>query len=39
MALLNVLIAMLSYRVPKQVMEALKRVDAAYRSNDLLIME
>jgi DNA-binding MurR/RpiR family transcriptional regulator len=37
MSLLNVFIAMLADRVPEQVYESLKRVDDAYRSNDLLI--
>jgi DNA-binding MurR/RpiR family transcriptional regulator len=36
MSLLNVFIAMLADRVPQQVYESLKRVDDAYRSNDLL---
>lgn len=38
-SLLNVLIAALSYRVPEQVMESLRRVDAAYRNNHLLTVE
>jgi DNA-binding MurR/RpiR family transcriptional regulator len=38
MSLLNVFIAMLADRVPEQVYESLKRVDAAYRGNDLLII-
>lgn len=38
MSLLNVFVAMLADRVPEQVYESLKRVDAAYRGNDLLIM-
>jgi DNA-binding MurR/RpiR family transcriptional regulator len=38
-SLLNAFIAALSYRVPEQSMEALRRVDAAYRRGDLLIME
>jgi DNA-binding MurR/RpiR family transcriptional regulator len=37
MSLLNVFVAMLADRVPEQVYESLKRVDAAYRGNDLLI--
>jgi DNA-binding MurR/RpiR family transcriptional regulator len=37
MSLLNVFIAMLADRVPGQVYESLKRVDEAYRSNDLLV--
>jgi DNA-binding MurR/RpiR family transcriptional regulator len=38
-SLLNVFIAALSYRVPEQVMEALRRVDAMYRTHDLLYVE
>ncbi len=38
MSLLNVFVAMLADRFPEQVYESLKRVDAAYRGNDLLIM-
>lgn len=38
-SLLNVLIAALSYRVPEQVMESLRRVDAAYRRSNLLFTE
>jgi DNA-binding MurR/RpiR family transcriptional regulator len=38
MSLLNVIVAMLADRVPEQVYASLQRVDAAYRSNDLLIM-
>lgn len=38
MSLLNVFVAMLADRVPEQVYESLKRVDVAYRGNDLLIM-
>jgi len=37
MSLLNVFIAMLADRVPEQVYESLKRVDEAYRGNDLLM--
>ena len=37
MSLLNVFIAMLADRVPEQVYQSLKRVDEAYRSNDLLM--
>ncbi len=37
--LINVLIAGLSYRVPEQSLEALRRVDAAYRKRNLLIVE
>ncbi len=39
MSLLNVILAMLADRVPEQVYEALQRVDALYRGNDLLIMK
>jgi DNA-binding MurR/RpiR family transcriptional regulator len=39
MSLLNVFIALLADRVPQQVVESLRRVDEAYRSNDLLIMK
>ena len=38
-SLLNVFIALLADRVPQQVVESLRRVDEAYRSNDLLIMK
>lgn len=38
-SLLNVFIAALSYRVPEQAMEALRRVDDAYRRRNLLITE
>ncbi len=38
-SLINVLIAGLAYRVPQQAMEALRRVDSAYRERDLLITE
>lgn len=38
-SLLNAFIAALSYRVPEQSMEALRRVDAAYRRGNLLITE
>jgi len=38
-ALINVLIAALSYRVPEQSMDALRRVDTAYRERNLLITE
>jgi DNA-binding MurR/RpiR family transcriptional regulator len=38
-SLLNVFIAALSYRVPGQVMESLRRVDTAYRANNLLFTE
>lgn len=37
MSLLNVLIAMLSYRIAEQTMRSLRQVDGAYRENDLLI--
>jgi DNA-binding MurR/RpiR family transcriptional regulator len=39
MSLLNVFVALLADRVPQQVVESLRRVDEAYRSNDLLIMK
>jgi DNA-binding MurR/RpiR family transcriptional regulator len=38
-SLLNVFIAGLSYRVPDQVMESLRRVDAMYRNQNLLAAE
>ena len=38
-SLLNVFIAALSYRLPEQTMESLRRVDAAYRKHNLLITE
>ena len=38
-SLLNVFIAALSYRVPEQVMESLRRVDLAYRTSKLLLTE
>jgi DNA-binding MurR/RpiR family transcriptional regulator len=38
-SLLNVFIAALSYRVPEQVMESLRQVDAAYRHSNLLLTE
>jgi DNA-binding MurR/RpiR family transcriptional regulator len=38
LSLLNVFIAMLADRVPTQVYESLKRVDATYKGNGLLIM-
>ncbi|GAB4543858.1 MAG: MurR/RpiR family transcriptional regulator [Anaerolineae bacterium] len=38
-ALLNVFIAALSYRVPEQVMDALRRVDTIYRTHNLLFTE
>lgn len=37
MSLINVIIAMLSFEVPEQTMESLRRVDASYRDNHLLI--
>jgi len=37
--LLNVIVAMLADRVPEQVYESLKRVDDAYRENELLIIQ
>lgn len=39
MSLLNVFIALLSDRVPQQVLESLRNIDDAYRNNDLLIMK
>jgi DNA-binding MurR/RpiR family transcriptional regulator len=39
MSLLNVIVARLADRLPDQVFEALQRVDAMYRSNDLLLTE
>lgn len=36
---INVMIGMISFMAPEKVLEALRRVDAAYRDNDLLIME
>jgi DNA-binding MurR/RpiR family transcriptional regulator len=39
MSLLNVFIAMLSYRVPEQVMEGLRQVDTMYRARNLLLVE
>jgi DNA-binding MurR/RpiR family transcriptional regulator len=38
-SLLNVFIAALSYRVPEQVMESLRRVDAMYHTQSLLLSE
>jgi DNA-binding MurR/RpiR family transcriptional regulator len=38
MSLLNVFIAMLADRIPEQAYESLRRVDAIYRENDLLIL-
>jgi DNA-binding MurR/RpiR family transcriptional regulator len=38
MSLLNVFIVMLDDRAPEQVYESLKRVDEAYRGNDLLMI-
>jgi DNA-binding MurR/RpiR family transcriptional regulator len=37
-SLLNVFIAMLADRVPEQAYEALQRIDAIYRENDLLVL-
>jgi DNA-binding MurR/RpiR family transcriptional regulator len=39
LSLINVIIASLSYLVPKQTMESLRRVDANYLENNLLILE
>jgi DNA-binding MurR/RpiR family transcriptional regulator len=38
-SLLNVFIAALSYRLPEQVMESLRRMDAMYRTHNLLLTE
>ena len=38
-SLLNVFIAALSYRMPEQVMESLRRVDTMYRTHNLLLTE
>ena len=38
-SLLNVFIAALSFRLPEQVMEALRRVDIMYRTQNLLFRE
>jgi len=38
-SLLNVFIAALSYRMPEQVMESLRRVDTIYRTHNLLLTE
>ena len=38
MSLLNVIVAMLADRAPDQVYEALQRLDALYRGNDLLAL-
>ena len=38
-SLLNVFIAALSYRMPEQVMESLRRVDIMYRTHNLLLTE
>lgn len=39
LSLINVFIASLSYLVPKQTMESLRRVDSSYMDNNLLILE
>jgi DNA-binding MurR/RpiR family transcriptional regulator len=39
MSLLNVFIALLSDKVPQQVLESLRNIDDTYRNNDLLIMK
>jgi DNA-binding MurR/RpiR family transcriptional regulator len=39
LSLINVIIASLSYLVPKQTMESLRRVDANYLDNNLLVLE
>jgi len=38
-SLLNVFVAALSYRMPEQVMDSLRRVDAIYRTHNLLLTE
>lgn len=38
MSLLNVFVAMVADRIPEKAYESLKRVDAIYRENDLLMM-
>lgn len=38
-SLLNVFVAALSYRMPEQVMESLRRVDTLYRTHNLLLTE
>jgi DNA-binding MurR/RpiR family transcriptional regulator len=38
-SLLNVFVAALSFRLPEQVMEALRRVDIMYRTQYLLFRE
>ncbi len=38
-SLLNIFIAMLSYRDPEKTVEALQKVDAAYRGHSLLITD
>ncbi len=39
LSLINVIIASLSYLVPKQTMESLRRVDSNYLDNHLLVLE
>lgn len=39
MSLLNVILAELSYRLPEQTLEALRRVDETYREHNLLVSE
>jgi DNA-binding MurR/RpiR family transcriptional regulator len=39
LSLINVIIASLSYLVPKQTMESLRRVDSNYLDNNLLVLE
>jgi hypothetical protein len=39
MSLINVFIAMVAEKLPDQVIESLRRIDEAYRGNDLLIMK
>ena len=38
-SLLNVFVAALSYRMPEQVMDSLRRVDTMYRTHNLLLTE
>jgi DNA-binding MurR/RpiR family transcriptional regulator len=38
-ALINVLVSMLSYTMPDKALESLRRVEAAYRSSDLLVTD
>jgi DNA-binding MurR/RpiR family transcriptional regulator len=38
-SLINVLTGMLAFKAPEKVLESLRRVDAAYRDNDLLVID